>query len=112
MLATGGIGGLFENSTNYPHLTADSLAIAIKHNIELENIDYIQIHPTTLYSKKKGRRFLISESVRGEGAILLNNDMHRFTDELQPRDVVTAAIKKQMEIDNMPYVWLSLETIP
>ncbi len=65
MLASGGIGGLYEHSTNYPHLTGDALAIAMHHGIKLENIDYIQIHPTTLYSKKPGRRFLISESVRG-----------------------------------------------
>ena len=50
ILATGGIGGLFHNSTNYPHLTADALAIALKHGIALSNLDYIQIHPTTLYS--------------------------------------------------------------
>ncbi|MGM9937398.1 MAG: L-aspartate oxidase [Candidatus Ornithomonoglobus sp.] len=112
VLATGGIGGLYHNSTNYPHLTADSLAIAMKHGIELENIDYVQIHPTTLYSKRKGRRFLITESVRGEGAHLLNAHMQRFTDELQPRDVVSKAIWKQMEKDNMPYVWLSMEPIP
>ncbi len=54
LLATGGIGGLFNNSTNYPHLTGDSLAISLRHHIALENPDYIQIHPTTLYSKKKG----------------------------------------------------------
>ncbi|MGN0162726.1 MAG: L-aspartate oxidase [Candidatus Ornithomonoglobus sp.] len=112
VLATGGIGGLYHNSTNYPHLTADSLAIAMKHGIELENIDYVQIHPTTLYSKRKGRRFLITESVRGEGAHLLNADMRRFTDELQPRDIVSKAIWKQMEKDNKPYVWLSMAPIP
>ncbi|MGN1114988.1 MAG: L-aspartate oxidase [Candidatus Ornithomonoglobus sp.] len=112
VLATGGIGGLYHNSTNYPHLTADSLAIAMKHGIELENIDYVQIHPTTLYSKRKGRRFLITESVRGEGAHLLNAHMQRFTDELQPRDVVSKAIWKQMEEDNKPYVWLSMAPIP
>lgn len=96
-MATGGIGGLFKNSTNFPHITGDAFAIALKHNIELKNINYIQIHPTTLYSKKSGRRFLISESVRGEGAILLNENGERFTDELQPRDVVTNAICKEME---------------
>lgn len=112
MLATGGIGGLYHNSTNYPHLTADALAIAKKHGVELENIGYVQIHPTTLYSKTKGRRFLISESVRGEGAVLLNTDMERFTDELQPRDIVSAAIWKQMKKDNMPHVWLSMKPIP
>lgn len=112
ILATGGIGGLFENSTNFRHITGDAFAIALRHNIEVENINYIQIHPTTLYSKKQGRRFLISESVRGEGAILLNAKEERFVDELLPRDVVTAAIKKQMEEDNEEYVYLSLVDMP
>ncbi|MEF9959334.1 MAG: L-aspartate oxidase [Niameybacter sp.] len=109
ILATGGIGGLFESSTNYKHLTGDSLAIAIKHQVALQDIHYIQIHPTTLYSKKEGRRFLISEAVRGEGAILLNKNKKRFVDELLPRDVVSVAIYDQMVKDKMPYVWLSLK---
>lgn len=108
VLATGGLGGLFKNSTNFRHLTADSLAICLRHNIELENINYIQIHPTTFYSKKPGRRFLISESVRGEGAYLLNKDGERFTDELKPRDVVTGEIRKQMKKDGTDHVYLSV----
>lgn len=111
MWACGGIGGLYTHSTNFRHLTGDALAISLKHNIKLQNIDYIQIHPTTLYSKKPGRRFLISESVRGEGAILLNAKKERFVNELLPRDVVANAIYKQMEKDKMPYVWLSLAPI-
>lgn len=112
IFASGGIGGIYTHSTNFPHLTGDALAISLKHGIELKNIDYVQIHPTTLYSDKPGRRFLISESVRGEGALLYNADMERFTDELQPRDVLTKAIRKQMAIDNKPYVWLSMKPIP
>ena len=111
ILASGGIGGLYEHSTNYPHLTGDAVRIAKQHGIRLEHLDYVQIHPTTLYSKKPGRRFLISESVRGEGAILLDKNGRRFTDELQPRDVVTAAIRKQMEKDGTDHVWLSMERI-
>ena len=111
IFACGGIGGLFDNSTNFPHITADAIAIAINNNIKLKNIDYIQIHPTTLYSKKKGRRFLISESVRGEGAVLLNKNMERFANELLPRDILTKKILEQMKKDNMPYVWLSMEPI-
>lgn len=110
--ACGGIGGLYQHSTNYPQLTGDALAIALKHKIPLQNPDYIQIHPTTLFSKKKGRAFLISESVRGEGGILLDKNFNRFTDELQPRDVVTKAIYKQMEKDSSDHVWLSMERIP
>lgn len=111
VLACGGLGGLYEHSTNFRHMTGDALAIAIKNDIELENIDYIQIHPTTLYSKKPGRRFLISESVRGEGAILLNKNKERFVDELLPRDILTEKVYEQMKKDDMPYVWLSLEPI-
>ena len=111
VLACGGIGGLYEHSTNYPHLTGDAVRIAKKHGLRLEHLDYVQIHPTTLYSKKPGRRFLISESVRGEGAILLDKNGRRFTDELQPRDVVTAAIRRQMEKDGTDHVWLSMERI-
>lgn len=112
VFACGGLGGLYKHSTNFRHITGDALAIALRHGIEMEHIDYIQIHPTTLYSEKSGRRFLISESVRGEGAILLNKKGERFVDELLPRDVVTAAIHKQMAEDDMPYVRLSLERIP
>lgn len=108
VLATGGIGGLFLNSTNYSHITGDSFALALIHNVELKDMNYIQIHPTTLYSKKKGRRFLISESVRGEGAILLNENGERFTDELQPRDVVTDAIVKEMAKFGTDHVYITL----
>lgn len=72
----------------------------------------MQIHPTTLYSRKPGRRFLISESVRGEGALLLDRHGERFVDELLPRDVVTKAILEQMEKDGTDHVWLSMEPIP
>ena len=109
--ASGGVGGLYKHSTNYRHLTGDALAISMKHKIELENVDYVQIHPTTLYSDDAGRRFLISESVRGEGAILLNRAGERFADELLPRDVLTGEIRKQMEKDDMRYVYLSLRKI-
>ena len=111
ILATGGIGGLFLNSTNYPHITGDSFALSLKHGVELQDMNYIQIHPTTLYSKKKGRRFLISESVRGEGAILLNEKGERFTDELQPRDVVTNAIVEEMRKFGTDHVYLTLPTM-
>lgn len=111
VFACGGIGGLYRHSTNFPHMTGDALAIALRHNITLQDVNYVQIHPTTLYSEKPGRSFLISESVRGEGAVLYNAKMERFVDELLPRDIVTAAIRKQMEEDDKPYVWLSMEPI-
>ena len=112
ILASGGIGGTYKHSTNFAHLTGDALRIAKEHGIRLEHLDYVQIHPTTLYSKKPGRRFLISESVRGEGAVLYNKAGERFVDELLPRDVVTKAIHEQMEKDGTDFVWLSMEHIP
>ena len=111
ILASGGIGGRYRYSTNFPHLTGDALEVAKRHNVRLEHLDYVQIHPTTLYSKTPGRQFLISESVRGEGAVLYNKNKERFVNELLPRDVVTQAIYKQMEADGTEFVWLSMENI-
>lgn len=112
LFATGGIGGLYKHSTNFRHLTGDALAIALEHGIRLQHIDYIQIHPTTLYSHENGREFLISESVRGEGAILLNSKGERFVNELLPRDVVANAIFDEMKKDGSQHVWLSFASIP
>ena len=112
VLASGGVGGLYKNSTNFKHLTGDALAISLKHDIELKDMSYVQIHPTTLYQENpKERLFLISESVRGEGALLYDKNMNRFVDELQPRDVVAQAILKQMEKDGTDHVWEDLRTI-
>ncbi len=112
ILASGGIGGRYKHSTNYPHLTGDAITLAEKYGVRLENLDYVQIHPTTLYSEKPGRRFLISESVRGEGALLYNNKKERFVNELLPRDVVTEAIYAEMKKENTKHVWLSMENVP
>lgn len=111
VLATGGIGGRYQHSTNFPHLTGDALDIAREHHIRMEHLDYVQFHPTTLYSERPGRRFLISESVRGEGAVLYNKRKERFVNELLPRDVVAEAIRQQMKEDGTDYVWLSMEYI-
>lgn len=111
VLATGGIGGLYKHSTNYRHLTGDAQAIAIRHGIELKDMGYVQIHPTTLYAEE-GRSFLISESVRGEGAVLRNKAGERFVNELLPRDLLTKEIWKQMEKDGTEFVWEDLRTIP
>ena len=105
VLCCGGLGGLYTHTTNFSHITGDALAIALNHGVAVQNLDYIQIHPTTLYTQKPGRRFLISESVRGEGALLYNKNMERFTDELLPRDKLTQVILQQMEKDGTPHVW-------
>ena len=110
--ACGGIGGVYDHSTNYPQLTGDACYIATQHGIACEHLDYVQIHPTGLASPQPGRTFLISESCRGEGAVLLNRAGERFTDELQPRDVVAAAIRSQMKKDGSDHEWLSFAPVP
>ena len=111
LLATGGVGGLYENSTNFRHLTGDSLAIALQNGVEVEHLDYVQIHPTTFYSEKQGRRFLISESVRGEGAVLLDGESKRFCNELMPRDIVTGDIRAQMKKEGSKFVRLDMRPV-
>ena len=109
VLACGGIGGLYKNSTSQRILRGDGLAIALRHDIQLKDINYIQIHPTAFYDGSTDeRRFLISESVRGEGGKLYNIHGERFVDELQPRDVVSQAIFKEMKKTNSPYVLLDI----
>ena len=111
VLATGGVGGAFGNTTNYSHLTGDAVSICMRHGVKVKNLDYIQIHPTSLYSKDGGRKFLISESVRGEGAILLDKNFKRFTDELKPRDIVKDAVLKKMAEDGTDFVWLDMRPV-
>lgn len=109
VLASGGIGGLFNNSTNQRILKGDAIAVAVKHDIELKDINYIQIHPTAFYEEEKNeRRFLISESLRGEGGKLTNINGERFINELLPRDVVSEAVYKQIRETETPYVNLDI----
>ncbi|GLC30026.1 L-aspartate oxidase [Clostridium omnivorum] len=109
ILATGGIGGLFNSSTNRRHITGDGISIAMKHNIAVKNLDYIQFHPTALYDAgDNSEKFLISEAVRGEGGKLYNTKGERFIDELLPRDVVSEAINKEIKKSSIPYVFLDI----
>lgn len=111
--ASGGVGGLYRHSTNFRHLTGDALALSIMHGVRLKDVNYVQIHPTTFYSEREeDRSFLISESVRGEGAKLYDKNMNRFVDELLPRDRLTEEIYKQMEKDHTEHVWEDLRPIP
>ncbi len=113
ILASGGLGGSYPRSTNFRHIRGDAFEIADRHGIELKDMDHVQIHPTTLYLENSSdRSFLISESVRGEGARLYGKNMERFVDELLPRDLLTDAIYKRMEKDDMPFVWEDMRTIP
>lgn len=111
IFACGGIGGLYNHSTNYPHLTGDAIAIATSMVLNWKMWIMLQIHPTTLYTKEKGRAFLISESVRGEGAKLYGKDGKRFANEVLPRDIMTQKIREQMKKDDMPYVWMDMTVL-
>lgn len=108
VLACGGIGGLFKSSTNERSIKGLALAIAKRHNIELKDVNYIQFHPTVLYGETTEKKFLLSESLRGEGGKLIDINNDFFVDELLPRNVVTKAIKKQQNKTNSPYVYLDI----
>ena len=108
VLATGGIGGIFKNTTNFNHIKGEGIAISIKNNIETKDLSYVQIHPTAFYNENEERKFLISEAVRGEGAYLLNHEGKRFVDELLPRDIVSNKILEEMKRENKNHVYLSL----
>lgn len=111
VLATGGLGGIYKNTTNYHHIRGDGISLAIRHKVKLKDISYVQIHPTSFYEDNKERRFLISESVRGEGALLKNQKGERFVDELKTRDIVTKAIFKEMDKDKSSFEFLDFKSI-
>ena len=96
LIATGGLGRLFKESTNPSVATGDGMAIALRAGIVMADLEFVQFHPTALFLKN-APRFLLSESLRGEGAYLRNADGERFMDELAPRDVVTQGIVAEME---------------
>lgn len=113
VLATGGIGRLFGNSTNADISTGDGIAMADRAGAKLANMSYVQFHPTVFYDVSMcGEIFLISEAVRGEGAKIRNHSGEAFMDkihvykDLAPRDVVSNAIFKQMKSSRKPYVFL------
>jgi len=115
LLATGGMGQLYRNTTNPAVATGDGVAMAFRAGAEISDTEFIQFHPTALYLKN-APRFLLSEALRGEGAYLRNLEMHRFMPkyhpmgELAPRDVVARAILHELEVSHIkdPVVYLDL----
>lgn len=114
ILATGGLGRIYLHSTNPKESTGDGIALAWRAGARCFNLQYIQFHPTTLYSSRE--RFLISESVRGEGGILVDKNGRNFMPEfhelgsLAPRDIVARAIHQTMLDTNHPCVYLDITT--
>ena len=115
LLASGGMGQLYRNTTNPEVATGDGVAIAFRAGAEVSDMEFIQFHPTALYLKT-APRFLLSEALRGEGAYLRNIELNRFMGkyhpmgELAPRDVVARAIVHEMEVSHAkdPFVYLDL----
>jgi len=115
LLATGGLGQLYRNTTNPEVATGDGVAMAFRAGAEVSDMEFVQFHPTALYLKK-APRFLLSEALRGEGAYLRNMEWQRFMPkyhpmaELAPRDVVARAITHELEVSAAkdPAVYLDL----
>jgi L-aspartate oxidase len=114
VLATGGVGRLFLHTTNTRHAIGDGLAMAARAGAATMNLEYVQFHPTTLYHPD-AQGFLISEALRGEGAVLVNRAGEAFMPryapalkDLAPRDVVTRAIVEEMTDRGEPCVFLDL----
>ncbi len=113
ILATGGAGQVYRESTNPSASTGDGLAMAYRAGVEVADMSFVQFHPTTLYIAGASRA-LISEAVRGEGALLIDRNGHRFMPdyderaELAPRDIVSRSILKQMAATNHTHVYLDV----
>ncbi len=114
VLATGGIGQLYQHTTNSVIASGDGIAMAYRAGVKISDMEFVQFHPTALYSPNYDRNFLISEAVRGEGGILRNEQGEAFMEhlhplkDLAPRDIVARAILHEMEKAGKAYVYLDV----
>ncbi|HEY6624281.1 MAG TPA: L-aspartate oxidase [Acidimicrobiales bacterium] len=105
VLATGGAGQLFAVTTNPPEATADGLAMALRAGVPVADVEFMQFHPTALHHPAMPRP-LLSEALRGHGALLRDARGERFVDELAPRDVVSRAMAERMREQGRDHLWL------
>ena len=105
VLATGGAGQLFAVTTNPAEATADGLAMALRAGVPVADVEFMQFHPTALHHPAMPRP-LLSEALRGHGALLRDAHGERFVDELAPRDVVSRAMAERMRLQGVENLWL------
>ncbi|MGH9208382.1 MAG: L-aspartate oxidase, partial [Acidimicrobiales bacterium] len=105
LLASGGVGQLFAVTTNPSEATGDGMAMAWRANAAVADVEFMQFHPTALHHPAMPRR-LLSEALRGHGALLRDSKGHRFVDELSPRDVVSRAMARKMTEEGLDHLWL------
>jgi L-aspartate oxidase len=119
VLATGGLGQVYSQTTNPSVSTGDGVALALRAGADVADVEFIQFHPTVLYmgESSRGQQPLISEAVRGEGAFLVNDRGERFMRgvhplaDLAPRDIVAKEISRQMQLTGSHHVWLDARSI-